>query len=110
MVSQKAGSPGRTRISRNAIAQGRPDASAKPVCSCAAFLLHLSHMRPRVRRAPGLPCALCFSGATNAKLRADHAARTISAVFVRVARNRALGRAIQYSRAVTDRIDGPLPD
>ena len=32
MVSQKAGSPGRSRISRKAIAQGRPDASAKPVC------------------------------------------------------------------------------
>ena len=37
MVSQKAGSPGRSRISRKAIAQGRPDASAKPVCSCAAY-------------------------------------------------------------------------
>jgi hypothetical protein len=38
MVSQKAGSPGRSRISRKAIAQGRPDASAKPVCSWAAYL------------------------------------------------------------------------
>jgi hypothetical protein len=37
MVSQKAGSPGRSRISRKAIAQGRPEASAKPVCSCAAY-------------------------------------------------------------------------
>ena len=64
MVSQKAGSPGRSRISRKAIAQGRPDASAKPVCSCAAFLLQLSHMRPRVRRAPGLPCALYSSRGT----------------------------------------------
>src|SRR6202165_6199346 len=35
MVSQKAGSPGRSRVSRKAIARGRPDASAKPVCSCA---------------------------------------------------------------------------
>src|SRR3978361_2574413 len=38
MVSQQAGSPGRSRISRKAIAQGRPDASAKPVCSWAAYL------------------------------------------------------------------------
>src|SRR5258708_25259387 len=38
MVSQKAGSPGRNRISRKAIAQGRPDASAKPVCSCACLM------------------------------------------------------------------------
>src|SRR3981189_977321 len=41
MVSQKAGSPGRSRISRKAIAQGRPDASAKPVClrapSCCSY-------------------------------------------------------------------------
>src|SRR3954467_15190837 len=25
-----------------------------------SILLHLTHMRPRVRRAPGLPCALCI--------------------------------------------------
>src|SRR3978361_1758105 len=37
MVSQQAGSPGRSRISRKAIAQGRPDASAKPVCLRAAI-------------------------------------------------------------------------
>src|SRR5260221_12407263 len=43
MVSQKAGSPGRSRISRKAIAQGRPDASAKPVCSGAAFLCNIAH-------------------------------------------------------------------
>src|SRR3954451_9917640 len=33
---QQSRSPGRPRISCKAIAQGRPDASAKPVCSCAA--------------------------------------------------------------------------
>jgi hypothetical protein len=39
-------------------------------------------MRPRVQRAPGLPCALCISGgeAFLQKLRAEHAARTIPAV------------------------------
>ena len=26
------------------------------------ILLHLLHTRPRVRRAPGLPCALVFEG------------------------------------------------
>src|SRR5882724_9482884 len=31
--------------------------SAGPVCSCAHFLVPL-HTRPRVQRAPGLPCAL----------------------------------------------------
>src|ERR1700721_4551724 len=44
-------------ISCKTIAQGRPDASAEPVCSCAFFYLPL-HARPRVQRAPGLPCAL----------------------------------------------------
>ena len=39
-------------------------ASAEPVCSCASFYLPL-HMRPRVQRAPGLPCALFFSGRMN---------------------------------------------
>jgi hypothetical protein len=32
-------------------------ASAEPVCSCAFFSV-LLHTRPRVQRAPGLPCAL----------------------------------------------------
>ena len=32
-------------------------ASAEPVCSCAFLYLTL-HARPRVQRAPGLPCAL----------------------------------------------------
>ena len=44
-------------ISRKAIAQGRPGVLRCPVCSCAAFLCK-SHTRPRVQRAPGLPCAL----------------------------------------------------
>jgi hypothetical protein len=64
-----------------------------------SILLQLSHMRPRVRRAPGLPCALYFWRARLfAKLRAGHAARTISAVIIRLVRNCALGRMIQYSR------------
>ncbi|WP_423960993.1 hypothetical protein, partial [Bradyrhizobium sp.] len=32
--------------------------SAEPVCSCALLLLFLLHARPRVQRAPGIPCAL----------------------------------------------------
>jgi hypothetical protein len=31
-------------------------ASAEPVCSCASSFIHL-HARPRVQRAPGLPCS-----------------------------------------------------
>src|SRR4051794_35631056 len=46
MVSQKAGSPGRSRISRKAIAQGRPGVLR---CSCmlmCTFLFADTHMRP----------------------------------------------------------------
>ena len=44
-------------ISRKATAQGMSDALRCPVCSCAHFLLQM-HTRPRVQRAPGIPCAL----------------------------------------------------
>ena len=46
-------------ISRKAIAQGMSDVLRCPVCSCAHFLSTL-RMRPRVQRASGIPCALCF--------------------------------------------------
>ena len=45
-------------VSRKAIAQGRPECSRCPVCSCAALVSAKSHARPRVQPAPGLPCAL----------------------------------------------------
>jgi hypothetical protein len=44
-------------ISRKAIAQGMSDCLRCPVCSCAHFFYPL-HMRPRVQRASGIPCAL----------------------------------------------------
>ena len=40
--------------------------SAGPVCSCAHSLCTL-HTRPRVQRAPGLPCALCSERAKCSK-------------------------------------------
>ena len=48
-------------ISRKAIAQGMSDVLRCPVCSCAHSLCTL-RMRPRVQRAPGIPCALAFRG------------------------------------------------
>src|ERR1700736_6035267 len=40
------------------------------------FLLCSLHTRPRVQRAPGLPCALCFRGGRNSsKPRAQRVAR-----------------------------------
>jgi hypothetical protein len=40
---KKARSPGRSRISRNTIAQGRPDDPLSPVVLPRAFLLHADH-------------------------------------------------------------------
>ena len=54
---KKADHQGERAISRKAIAQGMSDALRCPVCSCAHFLCTL-RMRPRVQRAPGIPCAL----------------------------------------------------
>jgi hypothetical protein len=53
-------------VSRKATAQGRPGCS-RWTCMlvCASFCAQL-HTRPRVQRAPGLPCALYFRrGRTN---------------------------------------------
>ena len=55
-VTRRIRRRGEHGISRKAAAQGMPGASAEPVCSCAP-LLRL-RMRPRVQRAPGIPCAL----------------------------------------------------
>jgi hypothetical protein len=49
---------GEHEVSRKAVAQGRPECSSCPVCSCAAFCRVYWHTRPRVQQAPGLPCAL----------------------------------------------------
>src|SRR6266436_5572348 len=62
MVSQKAGSPGRSRISRKAIAQGRPEASAKPVCSGAAFLCNIAHETAGAARTRSSLRPLIFEG------------------------------------------------
>ena len=52
---KKARSPGRLRISRKTIAQGRPVDPPVPVVLPRAFFLHADH---GCMRAPGLPCAL----------------------------------------------------
>ena len=86
-------------ISRKPLRREGRNASAEPVCSCAFFYLPL-HMRPRVQRAPGLPCvplgiapaSLYLLGADEfAKPRADAVARMLTFVIVR------LDRTIQYS-------------
>ena len=73
-VTKRIRRRGERGINRKAITQGMPDASAEPVCSCA-FLRTILHTRPRVQRAPGIPCALSFSRVTPVKTRAHRAAR-----------------------------------
>ena len=73
---KKAWSPGRARISRKTIAQGRPDDFGCACGSAACFFLHADH---GCQPAPGLPCALCFRrGHVDRKTRVVHAARTRS--------------------------------
>ena len=55
----KAGSPG---SSRKTIAQGMSCDFGVPVLTCVR--LFRLHARQWVRRAPGIPCALCFPRAT----------------------------------------------
>jgi hypothetical protein len=73
-VTRRIRRRGEHGISRKAITQGMPDASAEPVCSCA-FPCTILHTGPRVQRAPGIPCALSFSRVTPVKTRAHRAAR-----------------------------------
>src|SRR4051812_30588831 len=67
MVSQKAGSPGRSRISRKAIAQGRPDASAKPVCLRAPFCCSYRTQDRGCGAHPVFPAPSIFEGKVDCK-------------------------------------------
>ena len=51
---------GEHEVSRKAIAQGRPECSPLNLYARVRVLLRNLHTRPRVQRAPGLPCALYF--------------------------------------------------
>ena len=61
-VTRRIRRQGEHSISRQTIAREGRSVSAEPVCSCAQSS-HKLHTRPRVQRAPGLPCALCILGA-----------------------------------------------
>src|SRR5690349_20850089 len=80
MGARKPGSQGERAISVKTVAQGRPDVSAYTCGSCP--VLFLMHGEPRVRRAPGLPCALCsLEGGFLVKLGRVSAARKRHHVF-----------------------------
>src|SRR5882724_13204304 len=81
-------------ISRKAIAQGVSDVLRCPVCSCAHFLCTL-RMRPRVQRASGIPCALCFPEVAKitCKPRAHCAARSRNRISRHCERSEAIHAA-----------------
>src|SRR5216684_9409570 len=63
-VARKPGHRGEREVSRKTIAQGRPDASAEPVCSCAPFYVQLAHETAGAARTR-LSLRPLFSGGTN---------------------------------------------
>jgi hypothetical protein len=69
---------GEHEVSRKAIAQGMSVCSPLTCMLVCRHSCALWHMRPRVQRAPGIPCALSLQERDNeiGKTRANHAART----------------------------------
>ena len=91
---KKADHRGEHDINRRAIAQGRPDALRFTCMLVCAFPRASMHTRPRVRRAPGLPCALCLKRANVIANLGHTVSRECEGMFVarmsqRVARMRA---------------------
>jgi hypothetical protein len=67
-------------------------ASAEPVCSCA-HLLCILHTRPRVQRAPGFPCALCFRGGQRRRKTSDISCRENDHAYLTAVIARESGRS-----------------
>jgi len=61
-VTRRIRRRGEHGISRKAITQGMPDASAEPVCSCAHFLVHLAHETAGAARTRHSLRPLIFEG------------------------------------------------
>ena len=79
----KRRSPGRARISRKAIARGKPGCLG---CTCLIRVrcFYFLHTVLRAQSAPGFPCALCSrEGQRIAKLGRNRAVRTRAHVFPR---------------------------
>ena len=68
-------------VSRKAIAQGMSVCSPLTCMLVCAFMRYL-HTRPRVQRAPGIPCSLCsLGGTTNLQNSGENAPRDRSLTF-----------------------------
>src|SRR6266536_287257 len=68
-------------ISRKAIAQGMPETASAELYARVRILRTILHTRPRVQRAPGIPCSLFVGGTTKCKAGIIHVARRRSYVW-----------------------------
>ena len=77
-------------------------------CMLVCASIYLLHTRPRVQRAPGIPCALDLEGKEIRWQASGRWSREIvklchpPAVIIRLVRNCALERMIQYPRDGSD--------
>ena len=96
---QQSRSPGRPRISRKAIAQGRPECSPLNLYARGQHIFCATRLRDRGCSAhPVFPAPSLFQRARrNAKLRAEHAARMRPCCHRPLVRDCALGRVSRYS-------------
>jgi hypothetical protein len=79
-VTRRIRRRGERGISRKAIAQGMPDASAEPVCSCAPSSHLFAHETAGAARTRHSLHPLSFEGYDCCKTRADRVARTRSRI------------------------------
>ena len=92
---------GEHEVSRKAIAQGRPGCPRCPVCSCALLFAQIARETAGAASTRSSLRPLFEEGQTkmqnSGEMRREIAA-SYSVVIVRLVRNCALGRTIQYSR------------
>jgi len=111
-VAKVQSSPRRARISPKTTAQGKPDASASPVCSCAAYLYPFAHetagaactrlsLRPLFERARSLIANLGRSAPRDREsVFVDTRRLKIESVSTQDLSSPGFDRATQYSRDV----------
>ena len=96
-------------VSRKPLRREGRIASAEPVCSCAFSCCHL-RTRPRVQRAPGLPCALFLA-------RGVKVTQSPGAICVAAMRSRVRDRCLTFESEIQPRCrpgqakrdPGPIP-
>src|SRR4029079_11153358 len=96
---------GEHEVSRKAIAQGRPECSRCPVCSCALLFAHNRTRDRGCSKHPVFPAPSEQAGGSVMQTSGDQRrenAKSYSVVIVRLVRACALGRTIQYPRDASD--------